>query len=261
MKTLKNFALAAVTLLVAGSANAEMLAGWDFSQYAGPGFMTTSQDSSTYVNALNANYSDLDTAGNPVAVGPAGGFGTVYFDGTNGSTNLPDTSFVNGDLTPISGSLTSNADAPNGLNFDSFTALSGDGQLNTNALRMTYVGAGTADIVFQATTGGVYTDFSFSFAGLTLSGATDVEVAFSTDGSTFGSVETFNLSTTDSGFTTSDQAVSSGDVWYRLRIAGNSPQVAFDNVSIQGTIIPEPATALMLMAGLVGLGMNSRRRA
>jgi hypothetical protein len=72
-------------VFVAGgsSAQASLVARWDFSQYAGDGFMSIDGGSS-FTNTLSANYSDLDpTFG---AGFESAAFGTMYVDGSFGST-------------------------------------------------------------------------------------------------------------------------------------------------------------------------------
>ena len=65
------------------SAQASLVAGWDFSQYAGDGFMSIDGGGS-FTNTLPANYSDLDpTFG---AGFESGAFGTMFADGQFGST-------------------------------------------------------------------------------------------------------------------------------------------------------------------------------
>src|SRR5258706_9280827 len=71
----------ALSALLAGPGQAvvTVAAGWDFSQYQGAGSLAP------FSNTLPANYSDSDptfNAGNGSAA-----FGTLYFDGSNGSSN------------------------------------------------------------------------------------------------------------------------------------------------------------------------------
>src|SRR5262245_55793639 len=57
----------------------EVAAGWDFSQYEGTGELTP------FTNTLPANYSDSDPTFNAGAGSAT--FGTLFFNGTNGSSN------------------------------------------------------------------------------------------------------------------------------------------------------------------------------
>jgi hypothetical protein len=85
-------AIASVAAAFAGSAHAEMIAGWDFSQYVGDASLVK-DFSFVPSNTLNSNYSDLDPTFGAGAESAA--FGNLYFDGTHGST------FVNpGSATP-----------------------------------------------------------------------------------------------------------------------------------------------------------------
>src|SRR5262245_63077392 len=81
-------AVFAASLAIAGSARAAFIAGWDFTQYAGAGGLQISEDPNTFEainsNTLKANYSDFDpTFG---AGGASQPFGTLYMNGTNGSS-------------------------------------------------------------------------------------------------------------------------------------------------------------------------------
>ena len=127
-------------MALAGAAQAEMVAGWDFSAWGGENFMDT-DGTFVYQNTLESNYSDLDPtfgAGKDGAVSPdaapcgAGAsceFGMLYFDGSFGSTNVPETpaSSVNGPFTPLSGSLAPNLDAPGTVDFDNAGVLGSRG--------------------------------------------------------------------------------------------------------------------------------------
>ena len=61
MKTrsfVNSLAAIAAAALVSGSAQAAMIAGWDFSQYAGDGLLSV--DGASFTTTLPANYSSLD---------------------------------------------------------------------------------------------------------------------------------------------------------------------------------------------------------
>ena len=62
MMKLRMTMLALASLALAGTAQAEMVAGWDFSQYGGSSFLAIDSGSSplVYANELEANYPDLD---------------------------------------------------------------------------------------------------------------------------------------------------------------------------------------------------------
>src|SRR5262245_37873092 len=94
-------------LFAAGPAGAAqmMVAGWDFTQYFGAGSLIVDQ-TFTDVKTLRSNYSDFDTTFG--AGGDSQPFGTLYMDGTNGSTNISGP----GQVTPTTTSLTFNLATP-----------------------------------------------------------------------------------------------------------------------------------------------------
>jgi hypothetical protein len=104
--------LALAAFVASGSsAQASLVAGWDFSQYAGDGVMSI-DGGSTFTNTLSANYSDLDpTFG---AGFESAAFGTMYVDGSFGSTSVAAGSGSEEFLPTAAygGSLLSNLDAP-----------------------------------------------------------------------------------------------------------------------------------------------------
>jgi hypothetical protein len=97
----------AVSASIAGSAQAYLVAGWDFSQYFNDGLLSI--DGATYQNTLSANYSDLDPTFGAGAESAA--FGTLYFNGSFGSTSVSPTGNLTEEFLPTAGSLTSNLDA------------------------------------------------------------------------------------------------------------------------------------------------------
>jgi hypothetical protein len=148
--------LIALSVFVAGSAMAvqgNIVAGWDFSQYSGTGSL------SPLTNALPANYSDLDPTFN--AGSGSAARGTLYFDGSNGSSNtltdfLPTAGVMNCERRPVGvnqplkprGCAVPNVDGPVRSNkkepwarpgktsFDAFSVLRSEGQQHQNALAM-----------------------------------------------------------------------------------------------------------------------------
>jgi len=265
MKTkaiLSSLASLALSVLVAGSARATMIAGWDFSQYAFDGAISI--DGGTLTDTLAANYSNLDpTFG---AGSQSAAFGTMYLDGSFGSSTTP-LDFTD-PFVPTTGSLVSNLNGgvPLSVPFDSHSVLDSEGQAFSEFMSMTTTAAFM--VVFEAdltTVPDFGTDWVLSFGGRTFSGATSVEVEFSTNGTSYSSVGTASLNTVDTLFTLNLGAAGTDNAFVRLSFgapgAGGLNQARIDNVAIAATLVPEPGTAALLLAGLVGLAHAGRRRA
>ncbi len=273
MKT-KSTVLASVLAIglsaLAGSAQAAtMVAGWDFSQYFGSGFLTI--DAANPASSLTANYSDLDPTFGAGAESAA--FGTLYYDGTNGSTNVTIDFSGTEAIVPITGSLASNENAPSGgaLPFGSaaaFPILSNEGQAFTEVLMMRANSA--VDVVFSADlsslSGTSGSNWQIAFGGITEGGTSDVTIEVSTDGQNFNLVSTKTLTTVDSPFSQALGAALDGatNLFVRLGFNPTTGQLPIiDNVSIMADLVtvPEPGTALLGLAGLAGLAIFGRRRA
>lgn len=258
----------ALSVAMAGSpARADLIAGWDFSQWLGDG--VPSIDGATFANVLSANYSSLDPTNGIGAESAA--FGTMYSDGSFGSTPMPiDTG--DGPYQPTSFSLTSNFFPPgnNGIPFDQFGFLQLEGQLFTEALSMT--AASVLSVVFEAdltSVPQVGTDWQLTFGGQTFGPVTgltgiNVGIEFSTDGASFTPVGTVLITSLDTLYTVALGATPADKVQVRLNFLdapqGNN-QAKIDNVAIGATLVPEPGTALLLGCGLTGLVVAGRRRA
>lgn len=254
-------ALIAGSALAAGPSQAALIAGWDFSQWVGAGLLTT--NGADPANTLDANYSSQDPS---FGLGPdSAPFGTLYFDGQFGSTEVPVVGDGSEPFRPVDPSLNSNLSLPTPNPFDSLVLLQGEGQPFQNLLRM---GAfAPLSVVFEADLGsvlGLGSDWSLSFGGQTLSGASSVGIEFSSDGSSYAPVTSVNLSTVDSLFDVVLPAISDAQVFIRLSFsdatANSVPSI--DNLGISGivTIVPEPGTLLLLASGIAGLSFWGRRR-
>jgi hypothetical protein len=259
-------------MAIAGSAQGSVIAGWDFSQYWADGTLIVD---SSFANqdTLDANYSDLDPSFGAGAESAA--YGTLYFDGNHGSTDVDENGFppdfgptAN---SPAGGSLASNLGAPeNGVPagdvpFDTHNVLAAEGQDYQNYLAMTAIGA--LDIVFEATlasAGLTGWDWQISFGAQTFSGdETAVTVEFSTDGIDYASFGSVTVDANDTPFLVNLGADVTDTAYVRLgldpsTLTGGQPVI--DNVAIVATI-PEPSTGLLIALGLAGLGAFGRRHA
>jgi hypothetical protein len=255
--------LIAAALMIASPARAALIAGWDFSQYFSAGLLST--DGATFTDTLDANYSSLDPTGNAGAESAA--FGTMFMDGTNGSSDVDEAS-AGAAFTATSGSLASNLGAPSPNPFDSLTVLSAEGQTFTSLLSMTAQSA--VSVVFQADLGSIAdvgSNFELSLGARTFSGVTTVGVEFSLDGLTYDPVTTLNLDATDTPFT----GIALGGTglnaaWVRLNfsdpIGGGDGQAIIDNLALSadlGPAVPEPGTLALVGSGLLGLYIRGRR--
>jgi hypothetical protein len=268
MKHLKllTFALGAALVAAAEPASATRIAGWDASQYVGAGFLSI--DGSTGADTLPANYSELDTVGRPITAGPPGiEYGRLYYNGQFGSTPISIDGTGTEPFNTGPGSLTSNLSWPAAtVPFDSSTDLQNDGQAFYNPL--TFLASETLSVVFGvdstlfAPSAPGIVGWSLSLAGKTLSGGFNLGVEFSTDGTTYAPVTTFQLTSLDTLFTTPLPNLLSQTGFVKLNFTGATAAVLpqIDNIGISGTIVPEPGTALLIFAGLAGLAASGRRR-
>ena len=243
---------------------AEMIAGWDFSQYLGAGLLSI--DGVTAAPNLGANYSNLlpEDVNGPYALGPAAAaFGRLYYDGQFGSSDIASTIDFTGneDFRPLAGSFVSNIDAPilsgdSVWRFDSLEILQLAGQQFINPLAgLVEIGA-PLRLVFSADLSGVPetgTDWSISFAGQTLAGSTDVQIEFSTNGTTYTPVGSVTLTTLDTPYFVSLGAGPSEQAFVRLNFSPDPEEFpAIDNVAININV-PEPGAASQAFAVLLTL--------
>jgi hypothetical protein len=237
---LASLACIAVAGAVTAPARAQMVAGWDFSQYLGVGLLSI--DGATFTDQLSANYSDLDPTFGAGAESAA--FGTMHVDGTFGSTNVDEAS-AGAEFIPTSDSLSSNLDAPAFNSFDSFTILLDEqAQMFANPLSM--IASGPVDVVFEAdltSAGQSGSNWSVSFGGRTLSGTSNVAIGFSSDGSSYGGFGSVQLTVNDTAFQVNLAAAPSQTGFVRLSfdpVGEDLPII--DNVAIR---VPEPGEGIL----------------
>jgi hypothetical protein len=248
---------------VAGSAQAELIAGWDFSQYSGDGSLDTDNDF-TGEGTLDANWSTVGAL--PDGGGPeANPYGTMYIDGTNGSS-LTDFEFgFPAEFAASAGGLVSNGDRPvvEGASQPFGSCAATAPQLNCLPLKMKAISA--VDVVFQATLApeaAFGNDWVLSFAGTADTVSKNVTIETSTDGIVYDSVGSELLTAVDSEFVVALGAALDGaqSVFVRLGLTGSLTDGSnLDNVALSANVVPEPGTASLLMVGLLGIASLRRR--
>src|SRR5262245_48598918 len=214
-----------------------MVAGWDFSQYFGDGFMSV-DGGSTFTNVLSANYSDLDPTFGAGFESQA--FGTMFVNGSFGSTNVAAGSgteeFVPSATAP--GSLVSNLGAPATVDFDAFTVLADEGQVSTELLAM--LATAPAVVVFEVDlgpAGQTGSNWSLGLGAKTTSGTSSVGVEFSTDGLSFTPLGSLQVSAVDGLFRVALGSASSAQAFVRLSFAPSATDRPFiDNVAISAEL-------------------------
>ncbi|HEY8155258.1 MAG TPA: PEP-CTERM sorting domain-containing protein [Myxococcota bacterium] len=274
-------AVVAASLFGVGSARAAFIAGWDFTQYAGASSLVVDANTFATADTLKANYSDFDATFG--AGGDSQPFGTMYMNGANGSTNV-DENAATPIFLPTTGSLTPNLSLPGDnetpvgdVAFDASAGVlqsaagnynAGTGQDFRNVLSMRALA--NLSVVFEANLSALgplfqAQNWSLSFAGVSSTLTSDVTVEFSTDGISYSSLATANLTTTAAAFTRSVLLNPGDNAFFRLGFTstGANPIPRIDNVTISGDVsaVPEPGTAMLLLLGLTGLGVAGRRRA
>jgi hypothetical protein len=250
---------AAASALLAGSAQAGTIAGWDFSQYLSEGLLTT--DGATGADTLSANYSNLDpTAG---AGAESAAYGTMYVNGQFGSTAV-DPFAATPIVAPVFPSLASNLNAPTvGISgtvpFDSLNVVLNEGQTFANTLGL--VATAPVNVVFKADLSSdprQGSGWGITFGGKTQSGTSVIGVSYSLDGLSYGAVTNVNLDSNDTPFGVSFGPITADVLYVRLSLATANGLPIVDNVSLNATLVPEPGTLVLLGAGLAAFGLRRR---
>lgn len=256
-------------LAIGGNAQAAMIAGWDFSQYSNVGFL--SFDGATLENTLKANHSDLDPTQRSGIESNL--FGTQYLNGLYGSFNTPldfTDPYVPNAVNP-NNDLVSNVNQAF-LGFGSPAACTQgqvEGMPNANCNTVAMTSIANVSVVFDALPGALNPltwgdTWTVRFAGkMVTNNTSSIGVSYSTDGVNYSSVGTALLNTIDTLYSFALPAGLAQKIFVKLDIQASDAVVpAIDNLGIGANLVlvPEPGTALLLGAGLIGLARAGNRR-
>jgi len=247
----------ALSALLAGSAHAVNVAGWDFSDFAADGVAS---------GTVDANYSSFDPTGNAGAESATYGTATLSESISRGGDVVPsvrtDVALGERQNANVGGPAT----ALGQNSFGAFTTLQLEGQTHTNVMAITAPST-TGVAVFEGDLSSL-TDtsgygWSVSFAGQVVGGSSaTVDVQFSPDCLTYASAGYVDLDDQADAYTVEFEKVASSNACARLYIPSTpGEQVVIDNVSLDVIAVPEPAFGAQLLAGVVGLVALVRRRA
>jgi hypothetical protein len=245
---------AAVFAASVGLVRADLVAGWDFSQ-----FTADASDDIDFtfggITELKANYSDLDTDG-------FGAGAQLFGTATWGSSST----FAGYDAINYNGGLSS-GQGLGGIStkvgsFDlGILGTTNDGQFTDSALAFSTSGTTNApDVVtFALTPGTSFGGWAVQFGGLTADGtAGTILLETSNDGVTFGGPSTtFNLGAADTLYSLDLAALGADDsIFARITFSGNA---VMDNLAFSGAAVPEPSTYAAIF-GVVALAFAAYRR-
>lgn len=293
LKTKHKYSIAAGALMLglgsmAGAQDKQMVAAWDFSQFAGNGFSVVD---GTIQQFAQANYTDfpLPDGGQGFSVngGPAWGdgdtfgaveFGRMLYDGTNGSSALDieeqEVGF-NGDA-----DMTARNSVGDGFTIGAsgqINVLEQQGQPNGNAFGTRFRDQGNGmdgksfvlaiDLTGPNAAFGSGSAWQVDFAAKTetgFDGNASIDWAYSTDGSNYVSFDTTDIQDSEAGYTLDFSGENGLDdvseAFFRGTIQGVDGEtggIAMDNVSVSA--VPEPSTFAGI-AGLLALAFAGARR-
>ena len=246
---------ASLLAILASSASASLVAGWDFSQFTGDG---GDDIDFTFAGntALNANYSDLDTDATPGFGAGAAAFGKATwanpstFSGYDVINNLGGFSSGQG-LAGVSDVVGS---------FDLGPGSIADGQIADSAFGMFNLAGDASVITFALTPGTLYGDWAVQLGGITNGGAGTVTLTTSNDGVTFGGPSTvFNLNAADTLYSFDLSALGADDSVFVNMVFSSNANAIIDNLAFTGTAVPEPSSFAAII-GLMALGFTAVRR-
>jgi len=265
-KLTKIAAIAVSSAALAGTATADLIAGWDFSQYRVDGTLDSGVGPD---DTLPANYSSLDAtfAAGGSDPGDSADFGTMFMDGSFGSDDVAEAS-ASPAVVAHAHDTEANDQAPLTLTpgsfpqttFDAFNILAAEGQVNQQ--RTALIARADTDVVFRADQGAASNGaWQLSFAGYSIepeppTGPVEVDVEFAPDCGAYGFVQTVTLTGDEQAFDLLLGNATVDDGCVRLALDTTNGQPVIDNVAL-----PEPGAASGILAGALLLaGLQRRRR-
>jgi len=251
-------------VFVSATAQADVIAGWDFSQFASPGALGGGS------NPLPANYASQDPNG---AGSESASYGSLAWTGTflptagSGRNRIP---FNEG---PINSNIADEFEVGE-VALGAESILKAEGQTNASRLAMVATSSSTLTFTVTPPSSGLG-NFRVSFGAKIRGGggpnggplscdpiggpntcASTVTVEHAPDCSSYTSYPSVNLSLDDERYSVDLGTATDTDAFcVRLGLTPSSGEPVIDNV----TIVPEPGLAFQLVAGLAGLGWLARR--
>ncbi|NBB79672.1 MAG: PEP-CTERM sorting domain-containing protein [Verrucomicrobia bacterium] len=247
--------------LLASAQAQEMIAGWDFSQYANAaGFSTL--DNVTLIGEVNANFSQSVASFNGAAA-----LGTLYYDGQFDSTAfdlLAKEVEIGGDLGTLGGGGAIGSSGQRNTLF-----AQGQDPTNPNAFGLTTNGSITFAIDMSTFGSGPAGEgWSLAFAVVNGSDPDDsssVAWEYSTDGVNFTSTGFTTAITDNAAAQTVDlSGITALDGLSQIYIKGDFSGIDggvtnLDNFQVNATAVPEPS-AFAAIFGVLALGFAAVRR-
>lgn len=243
---MKKTFIALVATAAVSAASADMLAGWDFSQYAFDGF--TSTDGTTLAGTLDANYT-----GGAADFGGAASLGTLYYDGATYGTS------ANSVFTPLGGLATATGNQGYLGTAGSLATLGFQGQAFTNEKALATATDG-AIFAFEVTAGTV--DFeSFEYAAYNQTDASSTLTwEVSVNGGGFSGLDVDAITNSATAFSIDLTGITADTLVVRATLSGlDANNFALDNVVVNGTVVPEPSTYAAIF-GAIALAFAAVRR-
>lgn len=267
MKTKLTIIAALSAGLLASAQAQELVAGWDFSQFANSGFSTT--DNATLTGQANANW--VRNAPGSLMAGPgfnsAPNYGVIFYDGSFGSSAFDlNTEVYNGSndagtfnspggnlgVNGLIGSLTGQ-----GQNFGNAQAMS----IGSNRNGQSIVIGISMSSYFDGYTAGSNWFLTYAAKTLDVDGSSSIGWEASLDGSNYTFVENDDLTSSLTGYTLDlSGAGQVSQLFLRATFNGIDGQAAyFDNLHVNASPVPEPS-AFAAIFGVIALGFAAVRR-